>query len=83
VIYQDLDQLAGEVLPERIALSTAAPPVFGGMEPPVVTTDDGTTVAYACQYTQHGGSPGLLQWVGLAPAPGHPLTCVPAAIKTP
>ncbi|QFG24434.1 hypothetical protein [Actinomadura sp. WMMB 499] len=63
--YADLDRLAGEVLPHRLALSA------GGGD---------TTVLYACQATYSAGTLGLLG-TGLLAQPEHStLTCVPAAV---
>ncbi|MFB4311577.1 hypothetical protein [Actinomadura sp. GTD37] len=65
--YADLDQLAGEVLPRRFALSSGG----GG---------DQTVVAYACQATYSSGTTGLLG-SGLLAQPAHStLTCVPATV---
>ncbi|GGR43060.1 hypothetical protein GCM10010219_55800 [Streptomyces netropsis] len=86
VTFGELGRLCGEELPPRIALSsllsagaTAADPVY----PTLVRTEHGTTVAYACQYRQDAGSPGLLVALGLAPSsPGHSTTCIPAAVSS-
>ncbi|GGU99464.1 hypothetical protein GCM10010182_15540 [Actinomadura cremea] len=62
--YADLDRLAGEVLPQRFAMSGA-----GG----------DTVVFYACQATYSSGTTGVLG-TGLLAQPAHStLTCVPAA----
>jgi hypothetical protein len=74
--YADLDRLAAEVLPERLALSAAAP--FGG--------DGGgdghgsTTIVYACQATYSPGTAGLLGTGLFAQAPYSSLTCVPGTV---
>ncbi|MFI1971503.1 hypothetical protein BLA24_31375 [Streptomyces cinnamoneus] len=86
VTFGELGRLRGEELPPRIALSSVLLPA--GTDQPVyptlVRTEHGTTVAYACQYRQNPGSPGLLVALGLAPsAPGYTTTCVPAAISSP
>ncbi|GAA4240599.1 hypothetical protein GCM10022254_65910 [Actinomadura meridiana] len=71
--YADLDRLAPEVLPERLALSAAAP--FGG------GGDGGsTTIVYACQATYSPGTTGLLGTGLFAQAPYSSLTCVPGTV---
>lgn len=87
VTFGELGRLCGEELPRRIALSTVLPTAAMGSDPPVfptlVRTEHGTTVAYACEYRQDAGSPGLLVALGLAPSsPGHSTTCIPAAISS-
>ncbi|GAA2713907.1 MULTISPECIES: hypothetical protein [Streptomyces] len=86
VTFGELEQLQGEELPPRIALSSVAP-VAGGSDQPVyptlVRTEHGATVAYACQYRQNDAGPALLVALGLASSnPGYTTTCVPAAIST-
>ncbi|MGK5639821.1 hypothetical protein ACSNOK_16135 [Streptomyces sp. URMC 126] len=84
VTIEELAVLHGEVLPARTVLSSLAavngdPSLF----PPLVRSEHGTTVVYACQYRQDAGSPGLLAALGLAPStPGHTVTCIPAGITT-
>ncbi|MEU4209255.1 hypothetical protein AB0F13_04470 [Streptomyces sp. NPDC026206] len=85
VTFGELGRLSGEVLPARIALSSVLLPA--GTDQPVyptlVRTEHGTTVAYACQYRQNAGSPGLLVALGLAPSsPGYSTTCIPAAVSS-
>ena len=85
VTYDALDQLSGEVLPERVVLSTVAPVQFGGGAAggPVVIDNNnagGGAVVSACQATYSPGTPGLLGSLGLGSEnPGSTLTCVPAA----
>jgi hypothetical protein len=78
ISFEELDQLCGEVLPERAVLSTMQPPTtisYGG--------GHGTTVFYACQYTQQPGPPALLAALGLAPtSPGYTMSCIPAGMVT-
>ncbi|GAA1821134.1 MULTISPECIES: hypothetical protein [Actinomadura] len=62
--YDDLDQLSGEVLPPRLALS-------GGGD---------TVVMYACQATYSAGTTGLLGTGLLAQPAHSTLTCVPATV---
>lgn len=78
--YADLDQLTGEVLPERAVLSTVVTPFNnGGMG----GGDHGATVSSACQSTHHEGTPGLLGSLGLGSNnPSQNLACTPAAIAS-
>ncbi|MEV5506831.1 hypothetical protein [Streptomyces orinoci] len=84
VTFWELDRIAGEPLPPRTVLSTVAPP---GADHPLyrmlVRSEHGTTVAYACQYRQDPGSPGLLAALGLASStPGYTMSCIPAAVSS-
>ncbi|WP_141577865.1 hypothetical protein [Actinomadura sp. WMMA1423] len=64
VRYADLERLSGELLPERMLLSTA-----GGRS--------GTKTAEACRYEHYMGTAGLLG-TGLLAEPEHTAkTCVP------
>jgi hypothetical protein len=84
VSYEQLDRLAGELLPERTVLSlvnisfsnvhntTYKFPAGGG---------HGATVAYACQATDSPGTPGVLGSLGLGSSnPYSSMTCIPAAV---
>ncbi|MCF3105175.1 hypothetical protein IPZ58_26810 [Streptomyces roseoverticillatus] len=87
VTFGELGRLCGEELPRRIALSGVLLPAASGSEQPVfptlVKSDNGTTVAYACQYRQNAGNPPLLVALGLASSdPGYSTTCIPAAISS-
>ncbi|GHF24913.1 hypothetical protein GCM10010218_01960 [Streptomyces mashuensis] len=90
VTFGELDRLSGDELPPRIALSdllplgtAGAPATDQPVYPTLVRTEHGATVAYACQYRQNPGSPGLLVALGLAPSsPGYTSTCIPAAISS-
>ncbi|QKW34456.1 hypothetical protein HUT06_10815 [Actinomadura sp. NAK00032] len=62
--YSDLDQLSGEVLPPRLALSS------GG----------DTVVMYACQATYSSGTTGLLGSGLFAQPAYSTMTCVPATV---
>ncbi|WP_242884447.1 hypothetical protein [Actinomadura litoris] len=70
--YDDLDRLAPEVLPGRLALSTGGVRGDGG--------SGDTTVVYACQATSSPGTTGLLGTGLFAQAPYSTLTCVPATV---
>lgn len=74
ISYRELDQFAGEVLPERTVLSTVSD--FSG------GSDDGTTVVYTCQTTYNPGTPGLLGVLGLGQGPTYTQTCTPTAITS-
>lgn len=85
VTYGELDQIAGEVLPERTVLSTVSD--FGGGGGGDTVADfgddgnDGSTALSACQSTQTPGTPGLLGSLGLGSAnPSSTQTCTPAAV---
>jgi hypothetical protein len=86
VSYEELDQLAGELLPERTVLSlvnmfftnanytTYAFPAHGD-------GGHGATVAYACQAANSPGTAGLLGSLGLGSQnPYSSMTCMPAAV---
>ena len=93
VEFWELENLAGEMLPERAAMSLID---LSGLRininalttsnnttyvmPATVSTGDGGTVAYACQATNSPGTPGLLGALGLGSSPSSSLTCVPAAV---
>ncbi|MFC5720902.1 hypothetical protein ACFP1Z_12065 [Streptomyces gamaensis] len=80
--FGELLRLSGEELPPRTVLSSVAPAGAEQLYPLLVRSEHGTTVAYACQYRQDPGSPGLLAALGLAPrTPGHTVTCIPAAVS--
>lgn len=89
VSYEELNELSGDLLPERALLSLinlsisnigsssttyTYPPAAGGQ---------GSTVAYACQATNSPGTPGLLGSLGLgSSSPQSTMTCIPAAITS-
>ncbi|MFI9718518.1 hypothetical protein ACIHFE_02530 [Streptomyces sp. NPDC052396] len=84
ITFEELDRMSGELLPMRTVLSSVSPP---GADHPLyrmlVRSEHGTTVAYACQYRQEPGSPGLLAALGLASStPGYTMTCIPAAVSS-
>ncbi|WP_242904126.1 hypothetical protein [Actinomadura terrae] len=70
--YDDLDRLAPEVLPERLALSTGAGRAGPGA--------GDTTIVYACQAVHSPGTTGLLGTGLMAEAPYSSFTCVPATV---
>lgn len=72
ISYRELDQFAGELLPDRTVLSTVSD-MSGG-------SDDGTTVLYSCQTTYSPGTQGLLGTIGLGQNPTYTQTCTPAGI---
>ncbi|MBB4893699.1 hypothetical protein FHS39_002730 [Streptomyces olivoverticillatus] len=84
VTFEELGRISGEVLPARTVLSSVSPVgTDNPMYPMLVRTEHGATVAYACQYHQEAGSPGLMAALGLAPSsPAYTVTCVPAAISS-
>lgn len=84
--YWDLAQVSGELVPDRMAMSSVVPAIAAGGEPTLVPVEaaDGTTVLYACQHVQNPSSPWLLAALGLAPiSPGSSTTCVPAVVSSP
>jgi hypothetical protein len=84
--FPELAGLAGEVLPERAALSVVD---LSGTRINVLSSSNSTSytapagggdVAYACQATNSPGTPGLLGSLGLGSAnPSSAMTCIPAA----
>lgn len=90
VSYEQLDRLAGELLPERTVLSlinisfsnvhnaTYEFPAGGGHG--AAGGGHGTTVAYACQATDSPGTQGVLGSLGLGSSPYSSMTCMPAAV---
>ncbi len=89
ISFEELDLLAGEVLPERTVLSTVTTPFnsagAGGGAAAAAGgggADQGTTALSACQSNQTPGTPGLLGSLGLGSAnPSSSVTCTPAAIS--
>ncbi len=97
ISFEELDLLAGEVLPERTVLSTVTTPFNnvgaggggdGGSSSAAAAAaggggaDQGTTALSACQSNQTPGTPGLLGSLGLGSAnPSSSVTCTPAAIS--
>lgn len=87
VSFEELDELGGEVLPERAVLSLID---LSGMQVNLLNSSSNTSytlpagnghVAYACQATNTPGTPGLLGSLGLGSAnPSSSLTCIPAAV---
>jgi hypothetical protein len=79
----ELDQLAGELLPERTVLSLVNVSVLNTSSNATYvypSGGNGSTVAYACQATNSPGTPGLLGSLGLGSAnPSSSMTCIPAA----
>lgn len=80
ISYDELDQLAGEMLPERTVLSTVNPYYWGGSEHghgnvAIARGGDhgGTTILSACQAVNNAPLAGLL-------GGNSSLTCIPAAI---
>ena len=73
--YADLDRLAGEALPRRIALSVGLS-ADGGKS----AGDGDTIIAYACQATYNSGTTGVLGTGLLAQPASSTLTCMPAAV---
>lgn len=88
VSFEELDQLAGELLPERTVLSLVTVVynnttnyTFPSGQSAAQGGGQGTTVADACQATNSPGTPGLLGSLGLgSSAPSSSVTCVPAAV---
>lgn len=80
----ELARVSGELVPDRMALSSVVPVIAGGGVPAgPVEAGDGTTVFYACQYVQNPGPPALLAALGLAPSsPGYSITCIPAVVSS-
>ncbi|MGA8116665.1 MAG: hypothetical protein WCA46_23770 [Actinocatenispora sp.] len=77
ISFEELTQLAGELLPERAVLSTITPlgaPEHGGPNVAIVGggDDHAPTVSSACQAVANDGLATL--------APTSSLTCTPAAI---
>lgn len=83
ISYQELDQVAGEVLPERAVLSTVTPIVGnGGGGGGDHWGGQGTTAVNACQSTTSAGTPGLVGALGLGSNnPGTTFTCEPGMIS--
>jgi hypothetical protein len=69
VSYEELDRLAGEVLPERVVLSTVAP-----AGPSSVSAG-----GQSCTVTYNPGTPGLVGSLGLGSSnPGATMVCASA-----
>ncbi|MGA8116589.1 MAG: hypothetical protein WCA46_23365 [Actinocatenispora sp.] len=77
ISFEELDQLAGEMLPERAVLSTVTPfaggPEGGGNLAIADGGHSGPTISSACQAVNNGPLAGML-------GGSNSLTCVPAAI---
>lgn len=83
VTFLELAQVSGELLPDRLLMSSVVPPLAGGGAAGAPEAAGGTTVYYACQLTQNPGPPPLLALVGLAPSsPGYTISCIPAVVST-
>lgn len=89
VSYAELDQLGGEMLPERAVLGIVSTP-FNNYNPggagqgstTVVIGGGHSTTLSACQATNSSGTPGLLGALGLGSNnPTSSLTCIPAAVS--
>ncbi|WP_093414641.1 hypothetical protein [Saccharopolyspora flava] len=83
---EEVNQVAGELLPERAVLSVvpivgngggaAGGPAYGG------GVDHGTTALSACHAHTAEGTPGLLGSLGLGSNnPSDGMTCAPAAVS--
>ncbi len=96
VSFEELDHLAGEVLPERTvmslvsvaALNTGAGAGSAGDSSSSSASaggggdHQGTTALSACQSNATPGTPGLLGSLGLGSAnPSSSVTCTPAAVS--
>jgi hypothetical protein len=93
VSFAELEEMSGELLPERAVLSTVSTPfnnfssgAAGGGGTTVVVVDGGNhgaTALSACTVTSTPGTPGLLGTLGLGSVnPGSSMTCVPAAVSS-
>lgn len=86
VSYAELDQLGGEMLPERAVLGIVSTPFNnynpgGGNGTTVAVGGGHSTTVSACQATDSSGTPGLLGSLGLGSNnPTSSLTCVPSAV---
>lgn len=80
---EELEQFAGEVLPQRAVLSTPiVTPIVGSGGGPGAPGGQGTTALSACNTSNSPGTPGLLGSLGLGSAnPGNSLSCTPGAIS--
>ena len=94
--FKELDELSGEVLPDRTMLCVApfgdfstymsrispftGEPTATTMHLPATSDNGRATVYYACQFTHSPGAQGLLGALGLGAAPYSAVTCVPAAV---
>jgi hypothetical protein len=98
ISFTELDQLVGEVLPERTVLATVSTPfnnVAGGGADGSASSSaaaaagggdggsHGATAINSCQGTVSQGTPGLLGSLGLGSNnPGSTFTCTPGAIAS-
>ena len=93
ISFEGLDQLGGEVLPERTVLSTLVTPFNNPGAGDTSSSsaaaaggsgggDHGTTAMSACQSTWTGGTGGLIGALGLGTPPSSSVTCTPAAMST-
>ena len=83
ISFEDLDQMAGEVLPDRTVLSVIVTPPGGGG----AISDGGgggATMLSACTTTTTYYEPGVvgLVGVGLNKTPITTVTCTPAAVAS-
>ena len=81
VTFNDLDQMAAEVLPERTVLSVIVTPAGGGG---AVDSGGGTAILSSCQTTTTYTEPGVTGVLGLGfnATPVQTTTCTPAAIAS-
>jgi hypothetical protein len=93
ISFEELDVLAGEMLPERAVLSTVVPfnnlggaGTDGGSSSssaavaPGAPSDQNGITASACQSQHTDGTPGLLGSLGLGSNnPGSGITCMPSS----
>ena len=80
VTFNDLDQMAAEVLPERTVLSTVVTPIGGGGA--IDGGGGGTAILSSCQTTTTYTEPGVTGVLGLGfnATPVQTQSCVPAAV---
>lgn len=80
VTYNDLDQMAAEVLPERTVLSTVVTPIGGGGA--IDGGGGGSAILSSCQATTTYTEPGVAGVLGLGfnASPVQTQSCVPSAV---
>jgi hypothetical protein len=91
ISYAELENLGGELLPERAVLGIVSTP-FNNYNPGtagaggstvVIANDHGATALSSCTATSSSGTPGLLGSLGLGSVnPGQSMTCVPTAVTS-
>lgn len=81
ISFAQLEQLEGEVLPDRTVLSVIITPPGGGG---AISDGGGTTIMSACTTTTTYHEPGVvgLLGLGLNKTPITTVTCTPAAISS-